>query len=284
LNERKVECDCRQPRDLAVGEFYGEVLCRHASPQFMLSEIRHAHGRALPTHSHHAAYFSLLIEGRYSETFDGRRHDYDPLTVWWHRPGIIHNDAVGEGGGRFFNVELTRDGSDDLAQAGRSRRDFNEQGTRVVWLACRLLRELRRWQPCSMPVAEDLVLEISGCALHRAPVPAAKRPRWLDRVMQALHDEPNRRHFTSALARDAGVHPVHLAAVFRRIYRQTIGEYVRALRVQRAAKVLVLADTPIAVAAADLGFADQAHFTRVFGDVVGVTPSEFRRLLRSGTH
>ncbi|HWM88665.1 MAG TPA: helix-turn-helix transcriptional regulator, partial [Kofleriaceae bacterium] len=87
-------------------------------------------------------------------------------------------------------------------------------------------------------------------------------------------------HYTSALAREAGVHPVHLASVFRRFHRQTIGEYLRALRVRQAAELLTRGDTPLAQVAAMLGFADQAHFTRIFGDVVGMTPSAFRGLLR----
>lgn len=275
-----MDCECHGPRELAAGEYYGDVVRRHDSPQFVLSEIRHACGRVLPTHAHRTAYFSLLVVGRYAEAYDGRRHEYEPLTVWWHRPGIVHDDAVGDSGGRFFNVELTREGTDALADAGSSRRDFHEQGTRVVWLACRLLRELRHWQPCSALVAENLALEMAGCALRDPGPPASPQPAWLACVMQKLHDEPDRRHYTSALAREAGVHPVHLASVFRRVHRQTIGEYLRALRVRQAANLLRRADMPLAQTAVTLGFADQAHFTRVFGDVVGMTPGAFRRLLR----
>lgn len=279
MNERKVDCECSRPRDFAAGEFYGDVVRRHSLPQFLLSEIHHARERALPTHAHQTAYFSLLVEGRYAETYDGRRHEYEPLSVWWHRPGIVHNDAVGRSGGRFLNVELTREGTDVLAQAGPSRRDFHEHGTRVVWLACRLLRELRHWQPCSTLVTESLALELAGCAL-RHPEPASPQPVWLGRVVQQLNDEPERRHYTSALASEAGVHPVYLASVFRRSYRQTIGEYLRTLRVRHAATMLRRTDIPLAHVAVSLGFADQAHFTRIFGDVVGITPSAFRRLVR----
>lgn len=276
LNEPKV--------DLSVGEFYGDVLRAHAAEQFMLSEIDHARGQALPTHAHRAAYFSLLVDGRYAESYDGRHHTYAPLTVWWHRPGVVHDDAVGAGGGRFFNVELTNEGTELLAQAGPARRDFHEERTPVVWLACRLLRELRHWRPCSTLVAESLALELAGCALRHPERPPSSPPGWLARVVQQLHDEPNRRHSTPTLAREAGVHPVHLAAVFRKVHRQSIGEYVRTLRVRQAALLLRGREVSLAQTATRLGFADQAHFTRVFGDVVGMTPGAFRRLLGPATH
>ncbi len=77
------------------------------------------------------------------------------------------------------------------------------------------------------------------------------------------------------------MHPVYLASVFRRIHRQTIGEYLRALRVRQAVNLLRRTDVPLAHVATTLGFADQAHFTRVFGAIVGMTPSAFRRLMRS---
>ncbi|WP_160312797.1 helix-turn-helix transcriptional regulator [Jiangella alkaliphila] len=276
MNEHKVPAG---GRDLSAGEFYGEVLRTQAASQFVLSEISHARGRALPTHAHRAAYFSLLVDGRYAERYDGRCHEYEPLTVWWHRPGVVHDDAVGTGGGRFFNVELTAGGTQLLAQAGPSRRDFHEERTRVVWLACRLLRELRQWRPCSTLVAESLALELAGCALRHAERPPSSPPGWLARVVQQLHDEPHRRHSTAALAREAGVHPVHLAAVFRRFHRQSVGEYVRTMRVRQAALLLRRGDVSLAQAAVLLGFADQAHFTRVFGGVVGMPPGAFRRLL-----
>jgi AraC-like DNA-binding protein len=45
--------------------------------------------------------------------------------------------------------------------------------------------------------------------------------------------------------------------------------------------MLSLPDTPIALAAADAGFADQAHLTRTTTRLVGRTPGELARTLRT---
>src|SRR5207302_385476 len=64
-------------------------------------------------------------------------------------------------------------------------------------------------------------------------------------------------------AREAGVHPVYLARVFRRHHGCPVSEYLRALRLVEAGR-LVLEGASLAHAAHAAGFADQAHVSRRF--------------------
>jgi AraC family transcriptional regulator len=76
------------------------------------------------------------------------------------------------------------------------------------------------------------------------------------------------------------VDPAHLARTFRAHYRCSIGDFVRRLRVERASCELTDTDTPMADIALGLGFFDQSHFSRVFKDQTGLTPTEFRAASR----
>ena len=78
------------------------------------------------------------------------------------------------------------------------------------------------------------------------------------------------------LAKEAGVHPVYLARIFRRYYGCTIGDYVRSIRIQQAQEDLLDSNKAIAEIAIKNGFADQSHFTRSFKHVTGVTPARYR--------
>jgi AraC family transcriptional regulator len=82
------------------------------------------------------------------------------------------------------------------------------------------------------------------------------------------------------LARDVGVHPVHLAQAFHKSYYCTVGDYVRQLRIEYARHELVASETPIIQIALAAGFCDQSHFTRTFKRIVGVAPSQYRESLR----
>jgi AraC family transcriptional regulator len=102
-------------------------------------------------------------------------------------------------------------------------------------------------------------------------------PPWLTRATAFLQC-----HYRNGLSMDevaevAGVHPAHLAAVFRRVHRVSLGQYVRRLRVTWAAEQLLATDAPIAAVALEAGFSDQAHLTRWFRRETGFTPAAYRR-------
>ena len=55
-----------------------------------------------------------------------------------------------------------------------------------------------------------------------------------------------------------------------------VGEYGRRARIEWAAAQIAAGDRPLAEIAAEAGFADQSHFTRLFRRYLGTTPGRFR--------
>lgn len=107
-----------------------------------------------------------------------------------------------------------------------------------------------------------------------------RQPGWLPRVEREIRqgiDGPLR---VADLAESAGVHAVHLARCFQRARGCAVTEYVRRLRVQRAAELLNSSDSTACSAALRAGFFDQAHLSRCFRGVWGITPGAYRRIVR----
>ena len=78
-----------------------------------------------------------------------------------------------------------------------------------------------------------------------------------------------------------GIHPVHLAREFRKHQGCTVGRYVRKLRVESASRKLMESDSPLALIALEVGFANQAHLCRIFKLVTGISPARYRALARA---
>jgi len=78
------------------------------------------------------------------------------------------------------------------------------------------------------------------------------------------------------LARVAGISRFHFARQFRAGTGESPMGYLVRTRVERAKALLCDSQTRVADISAELGFADQSHFTRTFRRLVGVPPSAYR--------
>ena len=68
----------------------------------------------------------------------------------------------------------------------------------------------------------------------------------------------------------------HLSRVFRKEMGMSIIAYVKRMRIQTAARMLLDSGEPVSAIAARVGVADANYFCRMFKSVMGVTPSEYR--------
>jgi AraC family transcriptional regulator len=78
------------------------------------------------------------------------------------------------------------------------------------------------------------------------------------------------------IAGSVGIHPAHLARVFRQRHGCTVSDYVRGLRIEYARHCLRTSDTALARIALAAGFSDQSHFSKVFKRQTGMSPAVYR--------
>lgn len=79
-----------------------------------------------------------------------------------------------------------------------------------------------------------------------------------------------------ALARCAGLSPYHCHRVFRALVGEPLKEYVRRLRLERAAHELAYGTRPIIDVALEAGYETHESFTRAFRAALGSPPSAYR--------
>jgi AraC family transcriptional regulator len=98
--------------------------------------------------------------------------------------------------------------------------------------------------------------------------------RVLVHIQQHL-DEPLR---LNELAAVACFSSFHFHRVFRGMVGESVKEYVRRLRLERAASQLKVGKEPVTQIALDAGYSSHEAFTRAFNDWFGTSPSGFREL------
>ncbi|MGW4594659.1 helix-turn-helix domain-containing protein [Streptomyces sp. NPDC004457] len=248
-----------------------------------VTEVFHARFTeyAYPMHVHDA--WTLLIVDDGAVRYDLDRHEHGtPLdTVSLLPPHVPHNGSPATPGGfrkRVVYLDSSRLGEEFIGPAVDSP-DLRDPvlRLRVGQLHAALARpgdELEAESRLAL-VAEQLRLRLRRRAAgkrHQSPVLARRLRELLDaRVVEGVSLEE--------AGRLLHAHPAHLIRAFSGAYGIAPHQYLMSRRVGRARRLL-LDGVPPGEVAPVAGFYDQAHLTRHFKKLVGVTPGRYRSRAR----
>jgi AraC family transcriptional regulator len=262
-------------RQLLPGEHYGSISASRDFNEFSLTESIYAKSSVTPPHAHHADCLSLFLGGSFLEEFKASTLDCARGTILFRPACEIHRDHVGAKGAHCLIIELSASFTLRMNEVGL-RQDAPIKAHDLEDVLRRVYKEWVSGDELSHLVLESLILEIA-CHLNRARKKEASTPRWLK-----LADDYLRANFCSPIslgevAAEAEVHPAHLARAFRQHHGRTVGEYVRQLRITFACEQLQSTNLNLADLTLAAGFANQAHFSRVFKSLTGFTPGAYRQ-------
>jgi len=249
-------------------EVAGLILCEEHIPPGAFAHL----------HWHERPWFSFVLDGSYTETRDGVTRECPPAAVLFH-PGDYSHSCWQQSGVRLFNIEVAPRW---LEIAGEYSVVLDEpvlyRGGPPVGLAARLHHEFCEADGASALAIEGLALQFLAEASRRPPpAPERRRPQWLKQAEDLLADRFTENLTSEEIAATVGVHPVHLARVFRQYYSCSPGDYVRRLRLETATRELCASDTPLIEIALGAGYCDQSHFSKAFKHRTGMSPARFRQ-------
>ena len=232
----------------------------------------------IPSHTHEWACISVLMSGRFEQRFAGRILDCPAGAVLAKPPEERHVDRWFSAWSQHLIIEVDPDRYHELGPTRTVAEEIHHILDVGAELTAQAIWEELVTADSATPVAvEGLVLQLLA-RLQRRTTATTQPPAWLAVARDYLHDNFVASIQLGEVAREAGVHPDHLARVFGQTHRMTIGEYLRQLRVDAAATKLLSSEASIAEVADATGFADQSHLTRIFKRIKGVTPGRYRTI------
>lgn len=266
------------PIQFKSGEFYGDLHHRERGSVFDIRRLIATRSEdEVETHRHDDAHFVLVLSGVYiSSALHAPAHAPSPTLVF-NPAGTTHRDRFLDGKGSFLTVSLDPAllrGAEEL-QAAQEQATVLAAPTSVA-AAFRIAREIGRCGDVAL--LEAGAWEVLASLQRAATRTPRALPPWAHQAYDAVMDMAADSHLRIAdLAATLGVHPVHLARVFRQAWGYSPGDLLRWRRVEQASGLLRRPSLAMADVALTVGFADQSHMSRAFQAQYGMTPTTYRR-------
>ena len=111
-------------------------------------------------------------------------------------------------------------------------------------------------------------VEAEKCGVHNTKLVRKAREYVMAHIGEAIT--------TDALAKTCGLNRTYLCRVFSEETGMTVGQYVTAIKMEEAKRLMDITPKSILEIADYLGYSSQSHFQRVFKKTLGMTPGEYR--------
>ena len=252
---------------------------------FLVTRVRFPPLLKLSLHTHERATVAVILRGSFDGLMRSTSHPCPAATVLTEPAGELHGNLFERAGAEVLTVQPDPARVQLLEPLSGVLGEVNHiRDLTIAAVARRAAGELLAADDVAPLAVEGLILEMlaltargraaSGVGIER------RTPGWLEEARALLHDRHRQQLRVGEVADAVGVHPVHLARVFRAHYGTSVGAYVRTLRLNWAAERLAGSQDAIPQIALQAGFYDQSHFTRTFKCQFGCTPLAYRTAAR----
>lgn len=225
--------------------------------------LRHA------AHSHDSPHVSIIVAGSFRETTPGGEQFVCQGSIGFRADEARHSVCFGPAGASILTVALSEWIADGAPRTG----------VRWVGASAPLARHLmglaRQGRESACDELADRLVALWAARPEPGPGTSRDPPAWLREAAEhLLADQVS----IGVLASRLGVHRVHFARSFLRHYGMAPSVFRRRAMASRALSAALAGADSLAAAAADVGFADQSHMSRVIREQFGLGPGDLRRL------
>jgi AraC family transcriptional regulator len=233
----------------------------------------------MPPHQHDEPSMGIVVSGVFLERIGNDERTYSRGTASYCPAATTHSQRFGATGVRQIIFKPDSSWLEYLADC-KARLDEapHTHSATIRDLGDRLLGEMRQDDGFSAIACEGIMLEIVAAFGRHSTAMAtnAKPPPWLRAAREFMRENACTPLSMAQIAHEAGRHEIHVAREFRRFFGYSVGAYLRRLRLEQAAQLLLKPQTSISEIALSCGFASHSHLCREFKAHFGSTPTAFR--------
>lgn len=264
---------------LADGSFFGNQVKMLRIDGLIISESE-SDNREVGWHTHENAHLSYSIYGNSYLVDKNNRYPFSSGTLMYHNSANPHRNTIHSNYSRNFYLEIKPEWLRKMDIQYITEGIVNIEHPSIRNLFDSIFIESRVNDNVSGIGIESYLITILSF-LEKPMVSNSKKPGWVDLVKDYILSQPDKNFTLTELSSLAEVHPVHLSRDFTKHFGQTITEYLRQLKIQKATELIKFSGLQLTEISHLSGFADQSHMIRCFKKAFNVNPSTYRRRVKN---
>lgn len=255
-------------------------------------------GHSFPLHHHNFAELSLVVEGTGTEILNGNPHRFRRGTVTFLLPHHIHEIVLDHPKVHKYNCmfELSllflnpfdRDLTNRLLRIGSelpAQFDLDEGQTEyMISLFHSMKQEYENDDFAKDTVLRSKLMETLAYLMRILPNKAITHPdsgsgegcSMVQKLLHHLHTHYQEPISLAIVAKQFNWNASYISRVFKQHIGQSFTDYLHSLRITRATSLLASTTMSIMDISVEVGFDHVRTMSRVFKELMGVTPKEYR--------
>ena len=243
---------------------------------FTLSKTEHGQNMKVPRHEHENPYISLLLLGEYQEESIMAESAIKSGSALFRPKGFEHENEIGSENSFCFNIEIEKELMDEnhsLQMADYVRFERNNIEILKIFYGFQLdySDEL-----LNIIVEENLYHILQ----HQLTKRSTGRAPWVDKIKKEVRFHPEKHYRIEEVSQFLHLHPNYFVRKFKEKTGLTFGDYLLRQRIAVAVDLMLYSSKNLTEIAVKSGFYDQSHFIRHFKRFFGVSPFQYRAIVK----
>lgn len=233
----------------------------------------------LAKHHHDVAQLSLMLSGKSHEECRLNSKFISPGKIRLKPYAYQHENEFGPRGAMYLSINLHHD-HEDLKHNYLHIYESESTSHNVLNAFHKLLPLFfDQTSPGKTRTTIDAEQTVIDTLTELSPLTqkdVTHAPGWLHHAKEALSETSLN---INDIARQCGVHRVHLSRIFKQYFGCTISSFRQAIKIQECIHQLIESQTRT-IATINHQFSDQSHMNRLFKNQLMITPAQLRQTFR----
>ena len=248
--------------------FLGDTIRTHVATNFKVSVVTYTKKVTEDWHHHDYSHLSWILNGGNLETRRSNEIQVKPGTILLYDVGEIHRNRFTAHPSKNLNIEFGPDFfNDEISLTHYSNKAENTTDLLKIYM------ELSYADSYSADAIEHMVKSL----FWNSEKTLSKD--WVEKAKEIINDQWSEFLSLDYLSKELHMHPVTISKHFSKRTGFTLAEYMRKVKICRAIDMLISTQKPYAEIAAQCGFSDQSHMTRLIREFTGTTPGKIRAFI-----